>query len=247
MAGHSKWHSIRHKKAANDAKMGKIFTKHAKLITIAARDGGGDPDSNATLRTAIQNAKAANMPNTNIDRAIKKGTGEGGEAVNMVELFYEGFGPAGIALYVHAITDNKNRSYTNIRTTMNKNGGNMGEAGSVGWMFERKGQVTVILDGRDPEEAQLELIDTGAEDFAEAGEEMLVYCTDSQTQTVAEAIEGLGYKVKSKELTFLPKQTVAIDEQNVADKLFKLIDALEDDDDVQTVYMNAELGESIQG
>lgn len=227
--------------------MGKIFTKHAKLITIAARDGGGDPDTNPTLRTAIQNAKAANMPNTNIDRAIKKGTGDLDGGVQMVEVFYEGFGPAGVALYIHCITDNKNRSYTNVRTIVSKNGGNLGDSGAVGWMFERKGMITVTLAGKDRDEAELELIEAGAEDFDNVEDELLVYCTDAATQTVADAIEAMGYQVKQKELTYLPKQTVAINDQDTAEKLFKLIDILDDDEDVQTVYMNADFGDNVEG
>lgn len=241
MSGHSKWHSIKHKKAAKDAKVGKIFTRHGKLITIAARDGGGDPDTNPALRAAITNAKADNMPNVNIERAVKRGSGELDADKQLLEIFYEGFGPGGTAFYIQAITDNKNRSYTNIRTIMSKNGGNLGEAGSVGWMFERKGMINIDLAGRDPEQAQLDLIESGADDFDLLdANQIIAYCSDEQTQAVAEAVSKAGYNVTQKELTFLPKQSVELLDQNVVAKFLKLIDLLDDDEDVQTVYTNAE-------
>ncbi|PIQ79653.1 YebC/PmpR family DNA-binding transcriptional regulator [Candidatus Peregrinibacteria bacterium CG11_big_fil_rev_8_21_14_0_20_41_10] len=247
MSGHSKWNSIKHKKANNDARLGKLFTRHAKLITLAARDGGGDPEMNAALRTAIANAKVDNTPNKNIERAVKRGTGELDDGKELVEVYYEGYGPSGVAFYIHSITDNTNRSYANIRIAMSKNGGNLGEAGCVGWMFERKGMITVPLNGKDADEAQLELIETGADDFDVADEDLIVYSPFTETQTVAEAIEAAGYKIKQKEITFLPKQTVEINDQAAADKLFVLVEALEDDEDVQTVYMNADFGDNIEG
>jgi YebC/PmpR family DNA-binding regulatory protein len=232
MAGHSKWHSIKHKKMASDAKTGKIFTKHAKLITIAARDGGGDPAMNPSLRVAIANAKADNTPNKNIERAIKKGTGELSGANEIIEIYYEGFAQAGVALYIHCITDNKNRSHTNVRKIMSKNGGNLGEAGVTGWMFDRKGMLVLDMEGKDAEETQLLLIEGGAEDFEELEGEMLVYCEAGDTHNLAQVAEEAGYAVKKKELTFLPNQTVEITDKTVAEKILNLVSLVEDDDDV---------------
>ena len=245
MSGHSKWHSIKHKKAANDSKIGKIFTKHGKLITIAARDGGGDPAMNAALRSAIINAKADNTPSKNIERAIKKGTGELAGAGEIVEIFYDGFGPSGVAFYVHCITDNRNRSYTNVRTIFSKNGGNLGELGTVAWMFERKGMLTIDCEGKDVEEIELMLIESGADDFEEHEGELTVYTDSAETQKVAEAAEKLGLEVKKKEITYLPKQEVPITDKQVAEKVIHLIDLLEDDEDVQTVYVNADFADDV--
>ncbi|MBP7819289.1 YebC/PmpR family DNA-binding transcriptional regulator [Candidatus Gracilibacteria bacterium] len=246
MAGHSKWHQIRHKKAARDSKIGKIFTKHGKLITIAARDGGGDPAMNPTLRNYIQNAKADNMPNLNIERAIKKGTGELNDGTEFSEVYYEAFGPAGVAFYIHVITDNKNRSFGSLRTLINKNGGNMGEAGSVGWIFERRGLLTVELPQQaDLEVVELDLIDCGAIDLVIAKEDQraYVYTGDQETNSVASELGNRGYLVAQKELTFMPKQTVALQSETDVELVTDLIDLIDDDEDVQNVYTNAEFSE----
>jgi YebC/PmpR family DNA-binding regulatory protein len=245
MSGHSKWHSIKHKKGAIDAKRGKIFTKHAKLIAIAARDGGGDPSMNPTLRTAIVNAKADNLPNTNIEKAIKKGEGGDKEGMNYSEVMYEGFGPCGTALFVHVITDNKNRSVGNVKNIFAKNGGNMGEAGSVGWMFEKKGQIFTNLKNKNRDDAELEIIDSGAEDISIEGENVEVKTSFADLSTVRENLEKMGYETEKAEVSFFPKNYVKIDNLEDAKKIVKLIDALEEDDDVTNVYCNFDVPDEV--
>ena len=245
MSGHSKWHSIKHKKGAADAKRGKIFTKHAKLIAIAARDGGGDPDMNPGLRTAIINAKADNVPNANIDKAVKKGAGGDKDGAAFVEVMYEGFGPAGTAMYVHTITDNKNRSVANIKTVFAKNGGNMGEAGVVGWMFERKGVITAKVGEMDSEEAELEAIDAGANDITVDGDVFEILTDPTSLMQVRENLDKSGFKIDKAELSYMPKDAVKIDSEDDARKIFKLMEALEEDDDVANVYSNFDISEEI--
>jgi YebC/PmpR family DNA-binding regulatory protein len=245
MSGHSKWHSIRFKKGIADAKRGKIFTKHAKLITIAARDGGGDPDMNPGLRTAIENAKAANMPNNNIDRAIKKGTGDGKDSIQILEVVYEGYGPGGTALMIQSLTENKNRTVANIKHLMTKNGGNMGETGSVGYLFDRKGVIVMNIDDKDPEEAELAAIDAGADDIEIDGGIFTVYTVPSDLMKVKENLTGAGFKVESANLAFVSKNTVKVDDEDLAKKVLKLVDALEDDEDVGEVYSNFDIDEEI--
>lgn len=245
MAGHSKWHSIKHKKGANDKKRGKIFTKHAKLITIAAKNGG-DPDMNPSLRVAIDNAKAANVPNDNIKRAIAKGSGEGKDAVQMHEVMYEAYGPGGTAFMIEAITDNKNRTVANVKSQITKKGGNWAEPGSVAYMFSKKGQVTVSTEGKDAEEMQLELIEVGAEDFEVIGDtEMIVVCESKDVLKVKAAIEGLGIEVKEAQSAYVPANTVEIEDLDTAKKIMRLIEAIEEDDDVSDVHSNFEIAESI--
>jgi len=238
MSGHSKWHSIKHKKGALDAKRGKLFTKHAKLITIAARDGGGDVSMNPGLRTAIANAKADNVPNSNIDKAVKKGTGAGKDDVHFMELMYEGFGPAGTALYVSVITDNKNRSVANVKTCFAKNGGNMGAAGSVGWMFDRKGMITMPLGAKDAEEAEMEIIDAGADDLSLDDGVFEVITDPSELMNVKDKLEASGFTAEKAVITYLPKDEIEIDNIEDARKILKLIEAIEDDEDVNEVYGN---------
>lgn len=245
MSGHSKWHSIKHKKGALDAKRGKIFTKHAKLITIAARDGGGDPEMNPTLRTAIVNAKADNVPNANIDKAIAKGAGDDKDGAQLSEVIYEGFGPEGTALYVQVITDNKNRSFANIKTLMNKNGGNMGEAGSVGWMFEKKGVILADSGELDSDEAELVAIDAGAEDIEKDGKEFEIVTSPTELMKVKDMLESGGFEVKKAELSYIAKETVKIEDKEKAAKVLKLMEAIEDDEDVANVYSNFDIPEEI--
>lgn len=245
MSGHSKWHSIKHKKAATDAKRGKIFTKHAKLITVAAREGGGDPAMNASLRVAVDNAKAANMPNANIDRAIKKGTGELKDGAVIMEAMYEGFGPAGTAVLVQALTDNKNRSYSNIKTIFTKNGGNIGESGSVSWMFKKKGLITVELADQDPEELELAAIDAGAEDIKVEGEIVEVYTEPTELAVVRSQLEKAQITAKSSIITYVPDNTVKIEDVNEAKKILKFMDALDEDEDVGDVFSNFDISEAI--
>lgn len=241
MSGHSKWHSIKHKKGALDAKRGKIFTKHAKLITIAARDGGGDPEMNPGLRSAIANAKADNVPNANIEKAIAKGAGGDKEGVQLAELMYEGFGPAGTAMYIQVITDNKNRSAANVRTIMQKNGGQMGSAGSVGHMFEKKGVILAKAGGMDSEEAELAAIDAGAEDISVEDGEFEIITAPADLMKVNDALKSAGFEVEKAEFDFVGKNPVKIDSLEDAKKVLKLVEALEDDEDVSNVYSNFDI------
>jgi len=246
MSGHSKWHSIKHKKGALDAKRGKIFTKHAKLITIAARDGGGDPEMNPGLRTAIANAKADNVPNANIEKAIKKGSGEDKDSAQLDEIMYEGFGPNGTMYYIHAITDNKNRTVASVKTAFNKNGGNMGEAGTVGYMFEKKGMIIADIGSKDPDEAELEAIDAGAQDLVrldDAKFEILTAPTD--LAKVRDTLEEAGFEAKKCEFDFRAKQPLEITEIGLAKKVLNLMEALEEDDDVANIYVNFEIADEI--
>jgi YebC/PmpR family DNA-binding regulatory protein len=244
MSGHSKWHSIKHKKGALDAKRGKIFTKHAKLITIAAR-GGGDPDMNPSLRSAITNAKADNVPNANIEKAVKKGSGEDKNAAVFVEALYEGYGPEGTAMLVEVITDNKNRSAASVKIAMTKNGGNMASSGSVAWMFDRKGMIITKLSEKDEGEAELEIIDAGADDL-ELDEGMFEIMTaPSDLMKVRDNLEEAGFEVERAELVYLPKDPVKITDKSQAEKILQLVEALEDDDDVSKVHSNFDIPEDI--
>jgi YebC/PmpR family DNA-binding regulatory protein len=246
MSGHSKWHSIKHKKAAEDAKKGKIFTKHAKLIAIAAR-GGGDPNMNPSLRLAIDNARAENMPRENIDRAVKKGTGEGKDAVVMEEIFYEGFGPGGAALYIETLTDNRNRTLTNVKHIMTKHGGNLGSAGSVGYLFKKKGVINVDVKtaGKTEEEIELSAIDAGAEDVVGDGDLVTIYTEPTAVMKVKAALEKSGVKVESASQAYIPQTSVRIEDQDVARQLLKLVDLLEEDEDVSEVHSNFDIPEDI--
>ncbi len=245
MSGHSKWHSIKHKKGAADAKRGKIFTIHAKLITIAARDGGGDPDMNPALRTAIDNAKAANVPNANIDRAIKRGTGEDKEGAEISEVMYEGYGPAGTALYIQAVTDNKNRTVANVKSILSKNGGNMGGAGSVAYLFHKKGLILIKAEAAKHEDLELTAIDAGAEDIKIEGETVEVYTDPKDLHNVKKKMEDGGFEIESAEITFIPENEVRIEEEDKAKKVLKLMEALEDDEDVTNVFSNFDIPEEL--
>ena len=239
MSGHSKWSTIKHGKAATDARRGQLFTKLAKEIIIAAGQGGGDPDSNFRLRMAVQRARDNNMPADNIKRAVKRGTGEGSERDQMAEVTYEGYGPGGTAILLQTVTDNKNRTVSDIRSTLSKGGGNMSEAGSVAWQFEQKGVVVVEADGLDPEELALEAIDAGADDF-EADESTLhIYSTPDRLEDLRQAMAERGASVTSSELSMIPKNTVPLDER-AAKSALRLLDRLEELDDVQRVFSNAD-------
>ncbi|MBN2096780.1 YebC/PmpR family DNA-binding transcriptional regulator [Candidatus Peregrinibacteria bacterium] len=244
MSGHSKWHSIKHKKAAEDARRGKIFTQHANLITIAARKGG-DPTMNPTLRLAIDNAKRANVPNNNIDRAIKRGTGELKGEAEISELTYEGYGPSGIAVIVECLTNNKNRTYTNVRTAFNKKGGNVGESGSVAWMFERKGLITINNEGAKQEELELAAIDAGAEDIKTEGNLTEIFTAPNQLTQVNEKLKTAGFEPESAEVCLIPKDTVKIQDEESAKKVLEFIEALEDDEDVTSVSSNFDISDEL--
>jgi YebC/PmpR family DNA-binding regulatory protein len=244
MSGHSKWHSIKHKKGAADAQRGKIFTRHANLITIAAR-GGGDPEMNPTLRLAIDNAKADNVPNTNIERAIKRGTGEDKSAAQIEEVTYEGYGPAGTAVIVECLTDNKNRTYTNIRTIFNKRGGNLGNSGSVAWMFDRKGVITVKTEGLDSEKTELTAIDAGAEDIEKEDGIMEIYCSPGDLSTLKEKLKEAGMEPENAEIRLIPNQTVKVEDESAAKKILDFMEALDEDMDVNNVAGNFDISDEV--
>ena len=246
MSGHSKWHSIKHKKGAADAKRGKIFTRHANLITIAARQGGGDPDMNPALRLAIENAKKENVPSNNIERAVKRGSGELKDAAEIVETTYEGYGPNGIAVIVECLTDNKNRTLTNIRTIFNKKGGNLGESGSVAWMFDRKGVITFELkDNIDQDTIELAAIDAGAEDIQADENVMEIYTVPNDLNQVVEKIKSNNLEPEKAEVLLVPNNTVKIEDENGAKKVLEFMDALEDDPDVSNVSSNFDISDEL--
>ncbi|SHI10022.1 DNA-binding regulatory protein, YebC/PmpR family [Clostridium collagenovorans DSM 3089] len=245
MSGHSKWHNIQAKKGKVDAKRGKIFTKIGKEIAIAAKNGGANPDANPRLRDVIAKAKANNMPKDSIERAIKKASGELA-SVNYDEIIYEGYGAAGVAMVVEVLTDNKNRSAGNVRHLFDKCGGNLGASGCVGWMFNKKGQIVIErTESMDEEEIMMVALDAGAEDF-NAEEEVFEVITEmANFGTVREALEEQGFEFLSAEITMIPDNNVEVD-MEVAAKIQKLVDLLEDDDDVQNVYHNAEFPEEFE-
>jgi YebC/PmpR family DNA-binding regulatory protein len=242
MSGHSKWHSIKHKKGALDAKRGKLFTKFIKEITVAARSGGGDPDGNARLRKAILDAKAGNMPNDTIERAIRRGTGEE-EGVNYEEITYEGYGPGGVALLIEAMTDNRNRTVAEIRHLFSKYGGNLGESGSVGWMFEKKGYI-VVDKGAMAEDELFELaIDAGAEDLRDDEENFEIITSQEKFEGVLSALKPAGIEPQVSEITMVPQNYIKLEGQE-ARQMLKLMEALEDHDDVQKVSANFDISEA---
>ena len=242
MSGHSKWHSIKHKKAAIDSKRGRAFTKYIKEITIAARIGGGDVDGNPRLRKAILDAKTLNMPADNIKRAIMKGTGEleGGQ---LEEILYEGYGPAGVALLAEVVTDNRNRTVSEIRHVFSKNGGNMGEAGCVAWMFSKKGYIVVDASKGDEETMMNIAIEAGADDFVNEGETYEIYTSPQAFDAVLNALKEKGIDTASAEISMIPQTYVKV-EGKTAQQLVKLMEALEEHDDVQHVYANFDIEES---
>ena len=237
MSGHSKWHSIKHKKGAADAARGKIFTRHAKLITIAARDGG-DSDMNPSLRLAIDNAKKENMPNANIDRAIKKGSGEDKDATQFFEITYEGYAPGGIAVLVSTLTDNKNRTVSSIRSIFSKNGGNLGESGSVAFMFQKKG---IIVISNPSENLEMVAIENGAEDVIIEDKHLEVTTDWTDIFSVKKALEDAGSEIESAEITLIPENTIQISDEQSAQKIVRLLNLLEDDEDVSGVASNVDI------
>ena len=243
MAGHSKWANIRHKKAAQDAKRGKIFTKLAREITVAAREGGGDPESNPRLRAAIERARKFNMPKENIERAIKRGTGEiAGETFE--EVTYEGYGPGGVAIIVKCLTDNRNRTAAEVRHAFSKHGGNLGTSGCVSWMFERKGVIVVPGDKYDEETVMLAALDAGADDVVLEDGKFIVYTQPSELETVRKGLLDAGIEVEEAKLDLIPTTTTRV-EGETALKVLKLLEALEDLDDVQEVYSNFDMPEEV--
>ncbi|QQR54770.1 YebC/PmpR family DNA-binding transcriptional regulator [Candidatus Peregrinibacteria bacterium] len=244
MARHSHFANIKRQKALTDGVRGKAFTMHARLIAIAAR-AGGDPDMNSNLRAAIDRAKEDNVPNANIERAIKKGTGEDKEGAAFEEATYEGFGPEGCAILIDTVTDNTNRAFANLRTALTKNGGNIGSSGSVSWKFEKKAFFRVNTGGKTGDDIELELIDAGADDLAEADEAFEVYAPVEQLGKVRKALEDKGFKVEKAELLWKPKDIVMIHDLETARKILALIDVLEADEDVSKVTTNVDFDDSI--
>ncbi|NLK50616.1 MAG: YebC/PmpR family DNA-binding transcriptional regulator [Candidatus Cloacimonetes bacterium] len=242
MAGHNKWSSIKHKKAATDAKRGKIYTRLAKEIILAAKSGGGDPEMNPRLRTAINSARSVNMPRDNIERAIKRGTGEI-EGAAYEETSYEGYGHNGVGIVVDVMTDNKNRTVSELRHIFSKYGGNLAETGAVSWNFDQKGYFNIASEGLDEDEFMMQALEAGAEDIELDGEYYDVYTSASDFHVVLGNFEEQGFTALNAELTMVPKNTVNADE--VAEKLLKLIDMLEDLDDVQKVYANFDISDEI--
>jgi YebC/PmpR family DNA-binding regulatory protein len=245
MSGHSKWHSIRRQKGAADAKRGQLFSKLVRAIIVAAREGGPDPAANLALANAIEKARENSMPKNNIDRAIARGTGSGPDAAAYERVTYEGYGPAGVAVFVDALTDNRNRTAADVRHTFSKNDGNLGESGSVAWLFERKGVVLVPAESVDEEELMLAAADAGAEDVVEEESGYQVTSSPEALQSVKDALTAADIAFESAEVTMLPKTTIRIEAEADARKLVRLMEALEENDDVQDVYSNFDIPEGV--
>ena len=240
MAGHSKWANIKHRKGRQDAKRGKLFAKLIKAIESAARNGGGDPSANPTLATAIQKAKDNSVPKENIDRAIARGSGEI-DGVDYIEAFYEGYAPGGVALYVEILTDNRNRAASDVRAAFTKNGGNLGEPGSVGYLFEQKGHILAV---GDEDTVMMAALEGGAEDITESGDQWEVVCGPSDLVSVRSELEAAEVTIESSDVTYLPSTSVPVDAAT-APKVLRLVDALEDLDDVQAVYANFDISDEV--
>jgi YebC/PmpR family DNA-binding regulatory protein len=244
VSGHSKWSSIKHKKGAADAKRGQLFSKLSRAIIIAAREGGPDPEGNATLAAAIQKARDTSMPKDNIERAVARGSGAGSDADAYETVTYEGYGPNGVAVLVEAVTDNRNRTVADVRHIFGKNDGNLGGSGAVAWLFERKG-VILVSGSADEEDVMLAAADAGADDIQLEGSSYEVTTSPDELAPVREALESAGIEVESADLTMLPRTTVQIEDEAAARKLLGLMDALEENDDVQDVYANFDIPEGI--
>lgn len=243
MAGHSKWDNIKHKKAKEDARRGKIFTKMARLIAVAAREGGPDPETNFKLRMAIDKAKSVNVPNENIERAIKRGIGEM-ESESYEEFYYEGYGPGGVAVMLAIMTDNRNRTAADIRHIFSRHGGNLGESGCVAWMFEKKGEIRIGASGVDEDALMMAAVEAGAEDVEINDDEIVVLTEPESYQSVQQALSAGGWSIESAGVTMRPTNTVAVEGEN-AKKLLSLLDALQEHDDVQDVYANLDISEEV--
>lgn len=242
MSGHSKWHSIKHQKAAADAKRGAAFTKLANQITVAAKQGGGDADTNFKLRLAITQARSANMPTANIERAIKKGTGELGGA-QVEEILYEGYGPGGVGVLVEVATDNRNRASSEVRNALTKHGGRMAETGAVAYQFERKGQIVLGTTG---EEAELAAIEAGADDLTEDNDKLYISTPATKLDEVRNALNEAGLAVESAGLAFVPTNTIEISDEKTAGQLMRIMDMLDELDDVTETYANFDLAEGLE-
>jgi YebC/PmpR family DNA-binding regulatory protein len=244
VSGHSKWSSIKHKKGAADARRGKLFSKLSRAIIVAAKEGGPDPGGNLALQNAIEKARSYSMPKDNIERAIARGSGQDSDASAFETIVYEGYAPGGVAVIVEALTDNRNRTASEVRHVFAKNDGNLGETGSVGWLFERRG--IVLVDGSaDEDELTLAAAEGGADDVQRDGSTWEVTSAPENLTAVRQAIESAGFKVENAELTMVPKTTIEVEEESQAKKILRLIDALEENDDVQEVYANFDIPERV--
>jgi YebC/PmpR family DNA-binding regulatory protein len=245
MSGHSKWSTIKHKKGAADAKRGKLFSKLSRAIIVAAKEGGSDPSANLALANAIEKARSYSMPKDNIERAIARGTGADSDAGQFETVIYEGYGPDGVAVLVEALTDNRNRTASEVRHLFSKHGGNLGTTGAVAWQFERRGVVLVDASGVDEDELMLAAAEGGADDIELDESTFQVTSAPESLSSVREAIESAGFAVQSAELSMVPKTTVEVSDESAAKRVMKLIDALEDNDDVQEVYANFDIPEQV--
>jgi len=245
VSGHSKWSSIKHKKGAADTKRGKLFSKLSRAIIVAAREGGPDPAGNLALQNAIEKARSYSMPKDTIERAIAKGSGGGTEGSGFETVVYEGYGPEGVAVLVEALTDNRNRTASEVRHLFTKHGGNLGTTGAVAWQFERRGVVLVPADGIDEEELLLAAADAGADDVSLDGSSFVVSTAPESLAGVREALEEAGFALESAELAMIPSVTVAISDEGTARKVLRLVEGLEEADDVQDVYANFDVPENV--
>ena len=245
MSGHSKWSTIKHKKGAADAKRGKLFSKLSRAIMVAAKEGGSDPGSNLALQNAIEKARSYSMPKDNIERAIAKGAGEGTDGAAFEIVVYEGYGPEGVAVLVEALTDNRNRTASDVRHLFTKFGGNLGATGAVAWQFERRGVVLVSADDVDEDELVLAAADAGADDVERDGSTFVVSSAPEELTTVRAALEAAGLELESVGLSMIPKITVAIADESTAKQVVRLVEGLEDNDDVQDVYANFDIPEAV--
>jgi YebC/PmpR family DNA-binding regulatory protein len=245
VSGHSKWSSIKHKKGAADAKRGKLFSKLSRAIIVAAREGGPDPAANLALQNAIEKARSYSMPKDNVERAIAKGAGADTEGLRFEAVVYEGYGPEGVAVLVEALTDNRNRTASEVRHAFAKHGGNLGATGAVAWQFERRGVVIVASEDVDEDELLLVAADAGADDVERDGSSFQVTSAPEDLRAVREAAEAAGFAVESAELSMVPKTTVAISDEGTAKTVVRLVEGLEDVDDVQDVYANFDISETL--
>ena len=245
MSGHSKWSTIKHKKGAADAKRGQLFSKLSRAIMVAAKEGGPDPAANISLQNAIEKARSYSMPKDNIERAIAKGAGEGTDGASFETVVYEGYGPEGVAVIVEALTDNRNRTASEVRHLFTKHGGNLGATGAVAWQFERRGVVLVTGDGIDEDELVLAAADAGADDVERDGSSFVVSAAPEELAHVREALESAGFALESAGLSMVPKTTVAIGDESTAKQVMRLVEGLEENDDVQDVYANFDIPEAV--
>jgi YebC/PmpR family DNA-binding regulatory protein len=245
VSGHSKWSTIKHKKGAADARRGQLFSKLSRAIMVAAKEGGPDPASNMALQNAIEKARSYSMPKDNIERAIAKGAGEGTDGSSFETVVYEGYGPEGVAVIVEALTDNRNRTASEVRHLFSKHGGNLGATGAVAWQFERRGVVLVAADGVDEDELMLAAADAGADDVERDGSTFVVSAPPEELARVREALESAGFSLESAGLSMVPKTTVAIGDESTAKQVMRLVEGLEENDDVQDVYANFDIPEAV--